>query len=94
MKNYDEILQEIREAAYNLQKDGAEISDIIILAPKKFIDKLIDEFEEKTGDKINSRNSLKLFGCSIFPSFENKITVYDECIVEDLKRFPIKIELY
>ncbi len=94
MKNSDEILDEIREAAYHLQADGAEFNRIIILAPKYFIDKLYDEFEKKTGDKINRKDKMTIFGYSVFPSFENKITVYDEYIVEDLKRFPIKIKLY
>ncbi|HET8838067.1 MAG TPA: hypothetical protein VFM82_03645 [Flavobacteriaceae bacterium] len=94
MKNYDEILQEIKEAAYHLEADGAESNRIIILSPKKFIDKLFDEFEKMTGDKINREDKMTLFGCKVFPSFENKITVYDEYIVEDFKRFPIKIKLY
>lgn len=93
MKNIDEILEEIREAAFRLEEDGAEFNRIMILAPKHFIDKLSYEFEKTTGDKFNREDRMKLFGYPIFPSFENKITVYDEDIVEDLGRLPIKIEL-
>lgn len=94
MKNIDEILDEIREAADTLEAQGAEIHSIVILAPKNFIDRLKDEFEKITGDKVNREDRIKLFGHPIFPSFENKITVYDEDIVIDLGRLPIKIELY
>ena len=94
MKNYDEILQEIREATYHLEANGAESNRIIILSPKKFIDKLFDEFESLTGENVNREDKMTLFGYTVFPSFENKITVYDEYIVEDFKRFPIKIKLY
>lgn len=94
MKNHNDILQEIEEAAYHLIEYGAEYNKIIILAPKYYIDKLSDEFEKITGYKINRGDKMTLLGYNVFPSFENEITVYDECIVEDLKRCPIKIKLY
>lgn len=90
MKNIDEILDEIREAAFQLEAQGAEYKKIIILAPKYFIDMLHDEF---IGDKVNKEDKMTLFGYRVFPSFENRITVYEEDIVVDLGRLPIKIKL-